>query len=94
MIPTTLKLPAELKKRVAALVEGTGRSAHAFMVDAITQQVNLAERRKAFIADAKTAEEDMNRSGNGYPAEDVHAYMGARSQGKKVPRPKAKRWRE
>ncbi len=94
MVPTTLKLPAELKKRVAALVEGTGKSAHAFMVDAITQQVNLAERRKAFIADAKTAEEDMHRTGKGYPAEDVHAYMGARSQGKMVPRPKAKRWRE
>ena len=94
MVPTTLKLPDELKKRVAALVHGTGKSAHAFMVDAIEQQTILAERRKAFVADAKTAKEDMNRTGKGYPAEEVHAYMGARAEGKKVSRPKAKRWRE
>ena len=92
MVPTTLKLPAELKERVATLVEGSGKSAHAFMIDAITQQTILAERRKAFITDAKTAKEDMNRTGKGHLAEEVHAYMGARSQGKKVRRPKAKRW--
>ena len=94
MVPTTLKLPDDLKNRVAALVEGTGRSVHAFMVDAIAQQTILAERRKAFVTDAKTAQEDMNRTGKGYPAEEVHAYMGARSEGKKAPRPRAKRWRE
>ena len=93
MVPTTLKLPDELKKRVAALVKGTGKSAHAFMVDAIEQQIILAERRNAFLADAKTAQEDMNRSGEGYPAEEVHAYMDARSAGKKAPRPRPKRWR-
>ncbi|MDJ0893459.1 MAG: hypothetical protein QNK18_19980 [Gammaproteobacteria bacterium] len=94
MVPTTLKLPDELKKRVAALVQGTEKSAHAFMVDAIEQQTTLAERRKAFFTDAKMAQEDMNRTGKGYPAEEVHAYMSARSEGKKVPRPRAKRWRK
>ena len=94
MVPTTLKLPDELKKRVTALVKGTGKSAHAFMVDAIEQQIVLAERRKAFVTDAKMAQEDMNRTGKGYPAEEVHAYMGARAEGKKARRPKAKRWRE
>ena len=93
MVPTTLKLPDELKKRVAALVKGTGKSAHAFMVDAIEQQTSLAERRNAFVTDAKRAQEEMNRAGKGYPAEEVHAYMNARSEGKKASRPRAKRWR-
>ena len=72
----------------------TGKSMHAFMVDATTQQTTLAERRKAFITDAKTSKDGMERTGKGHPAEEVHAYMGARSQGKKARRPKAKRWRK
>lgn len=94
MNPTTLKLPAELKKRIAALIEGTGQSMHAFMVEAIAQQTLSAERRKTFIADAIEAKEDMERTGVGYEGRQVHAYMDARAQGKKLRRPKAKPWRE
>lgn len=39
---TSLKLPDVLKKRIAALVEGSGRSAHAFMVEAIARETERA----------------------------------------------------
>jgi predicted transcriptional regulator len=85
---TTLKLPDNLKKRIAPLAESAGKSAHAWMVEAIETQATLAEKRRAFIADALAAEEDVRRTGLVYRADDVHRYLRARASGKKAPRPK------
>jgi predicted transcriptional regulator len=93
MTTTTLKLPEELRKRVAAAVEGTGQSAHAFMVEAIERQTRLAELRRGFLADALTAREEAHRSGLGYPAGKVHRYMQARARGEKAARPRSRKWR-
>jgi predicted DNA-binding protein len=90
---TTIRLPARLKERVAALVKSTGTSMHAFMVEAIEQQTLNAERHKRFLSEARAARKEALRSGVGYVAEEVHAYLDGRLSGKKVPRPKAKRWR-
>lgn len=46
MPATSLKLPDELKRRVAALVSETGQSAHAFMVEAIEQAAQREELRR------------------------------------------------
>jgi hypothetical protein len=48
----------------------------------------LAEKRKAFIADAHAAEEEVERTGLVYRAADVHRYIRARASGKKAPRPR------
>jgi predicted transcriptional regulator len=92
-VATTLKLTPELKERVAKIVEGTGQSAHAFMVDAIKNQIESAEKRLAFTRDALAAREEFDRTGSGYAMEDVHAYVALRAHGKKAPTPKLKRWR-
>jgi predicted transcriptional regulator len=89
---TTLKLPAELKERVASVVEGTGKSPHAFMVEAIEEQTRLAEQRKQFVARALVAREDFRRSGKAYSLEDVKRYYTARLTGKLAKRPRLKRW--
>jgi predicted transcriptional regulator len=89
----TLKLPPELKDRVASVVKGTEKSAHAFMVEAIEQQTALAEKRKAFVAAALKAREHAMRTGKAYMLEDVRAYYVARAAGKKARRPRLKRWR-
>jgi predicted transcriptional regulator len=85
---TTLKLPDNLKKRIAPLAESAGKSAHAWMVEAIETQATLAEKRRAFIADALAADEEVRRTGLVYRADDVHRYLRARASGKKAPRPK------
>jgi predicted DNA-binding protein len=90
---TTIKLPEELKERIAALIEGTGKSMHAFLLEAIEQQAQLAERRQRFVADALAARAQALQSGTGYTAARVHAYARARAAGKKVARPKASAWR-
>jgi predicted transcriptional regulator len=91
---TTLKLPPELKERIASIVDGTGKSPHAFMVEAIEQQTKLAEQRKAFVADALAAREDFRRIGKAYALEDAATYLAARAAGKPARRPRSKRWRK
>ena len=94
MPTTTLKLPEELGARVAAVVDGTGQSADAFMVAAIERQTRLAEQRRSFVADALVTREDAYRSGLGYSAGDVHRYMRARARGEKAARPRPRKWRK
>jgi predicted transcriptional regulator len=94
MATTTLKLPEELKTRVTAVVEGTGQSAHAFMVEAIERQTRLAEQRRSFVTDALAAREETDRSGLGYPAGEVRRYILARVRGEKAARPTPRKWRK
>ena len=90
---TSLKLPEPLKARVAALAERSGKSAHAYMLEAIEREAGRAEKRQAFVADALAAEKDMERSGLAFDAHDLHAYWRARLAGKKTAKPKLKPWR-
>ena len=90
---TTLKLPPELKDRIARVVEGTGQSAHAFMVDAIRMQTECAEKRRDFTAAALAAREEFARTGIGYAMEDIHTYIKTGAAGKKTRKPKPRRWR-
>src|SRR5690349_22726355 len=92
-VATTLKLPPELKHRIAKVINGTGQTAHAFMADAIRAQTERAEKRRAFTADALAARDEFALTRIGYAMEDVHGYVNARAAGKKVRKPKAKRWR-
>jgi predicted transcriptional regulator len=93
MATTTLKLPPALKERVATVVEGTGKSPHAFMVEAIEQQTRLAEQRRAFVADAVKAREHARATGKAYALGDVERYFAAKLAGKPAKRPRLKRWR-
>ena len=93
MSATTIKLSPQLKQRVAKLVRGSGKSAHAFMLEAIEQQTTLAERRKVFVAHAVASLDEALASGKGYALEDVQRYYAARAKGKRARKPRAKRWR-
>lgn len=89
---TTLKLSDNLKKRIAPLAESAGKTAHAWMVDAIEMQAMLAEKRKAFVAEARAAEKEVERTGKVYAFDDVSRYMRALARGKKARRPKPVKW--
>jgi predicted transcriptional regulator len=93
MAATTLKLPPELKDRIKAVTEGTGKSPHAFMVEAIEQETHRAELRKRFVADALKARAHALRTGKAYTLEDIKSYYAARAAGKPARRPRLKRWR-
>jgi predicted transcriptional regulator len=87
---TTIELPSDLKRRIQTLVEGTGQSMHAFVLEAIRDKAELAERRRAFVQDALEAEREFEKTGLARNAEDVHRYLGARLEGKRATRPRPK----
>jgi predicted transcriptional regulator len=91
---TSLKLPPQLKSRVETAAKGAGKSPHAFMVEAIEQQVAQVERRQRFIDEALAAERELLETGQGFPADEVHEAMEARARGGRPRRLKAKSWRE
>ena len=91
-MPTTLKLPEALKRRVTAAARAADKSPHAFMLEAIERQTRLDEERRAFVADALTARAEAVESGHGFAAADVHCYIAARVRGKTVKPPKARAW--
>jgi predicted transcriptional regulator len=86
---TTLKLADDLKARITPLARAAGKTAHAWMIDALEAQAALAEMREAFIDNAYASATEIDSGGALYAAEDVHAYIAARTQGKPARRPKA-----
>ncbi len=92
MATTSLKLSEELKQRATAMARQQGMSPHAFMVGAIEHAATAAEQRAGFVADALNAKRQMQESGKGFDADEVHAYVMSRVNGQKVAKPKAKTW--
>ncbi|WP_324779016.1 CopG family ribbon-helix-helix protein [Thiobacillus sedimenti] len=89
MSTTTLKLPDDLKERIAAVAADAGKTPHAFMVDALAAQTALAERRRAFVDAAVRAEQDVAEYGVVYDADAVFCYLQDTLAGKRARRPKA-----
>jgi len=85
---TTLKLPEELKARIASAAQASGKSPHAFMVEALETQARLAEMRQSFMDDAIASAAEVDAGGALYAMEDVQAYILARTSGKAAQRPK------
>lgn len=85
---TTLKLPEELKARIASAAQASGKSPHAFMIEALEAQARLAEMRQSFIDDAIASAAEVDAGGALYAMEDVQAYILARTAGKAAKRPK------
>jgi len=93
MSTTSLKLPEDVKQLAVAAARQQGISPHAFMVEAIRNAAKLAEKRAQFVADAVAARSAALQSGEGYAAEEVHAYLRAHAHGESLPKPKAASWR-
>jgi predicted transcriptional regulator len=92
MSMTTLRLPASLKARVAALADAADKSPHAYLLEAIEAHARSAEEHAKFVAHALAASKDFSRTRKGYALADVTKYLQARVRGKKVARPKLKTW--
>ena len=71
MATTTIRLPEELKSRVARLAEQTGTTAHSFILAAIAEKTEAAERRSDFIAEAHARDERIVQGEPSLAGEDV-----------------------
>ncbi len=88
---TTLKLPRELKARIARLARKTGRTPHSLMIDALERQTAREERMEQFVKEALEADKAIETGGEVYAADDVHAWLARLARGERAPRPKP--WR-
>ena len=88
---TTIRLPPKLRTRIHALAKQSGRSAHSFILEAVERHVEYEEQMRRLVKEAVEADTDIDRAGEVYRAEDVHAWMARLAQGTAAERPKP--WR-
>lgn len=90
-MPVSLRLPDEMAERIAKLVESSDTSAHAFMLQAIKEELDAEEAQAAFRAEAERRLAGMKKTGKALSADEVFAYLRARVRGEKTKRPRARR---
>ena len=88
---TTIRLPPELRARLQALSEQTGRSAHSLIVEAVERHADYEEQLQALVREALKADARIEETGEVYRAEDVHAWMQRLVKTPRAARPKP--WR-
>jgi predicted transcriptional regulator len=88
---TTLKIPTPLKARIVRLARETQQSPHSLMVNAVQREVERAERMRAFLREARTADRAIDAGAPVFAAEDVHAWMTKLVRNPKAAKPKP--WR-
>ena len=93
MTTTTIRLEDDLKARVAAAAEREGKSAHAFILDAIAQTVEQAELDEEFQRVAEERWRKVLDTGKTVPWKDAKAYLKARALGGRARTPAARKLR-
>lgn len=90
MSTTTIRLPQDLKERIARAAERAGTTAHGFMLEAIAEKAEQEERRGQFQDAAEQRYAEIVASGKTVPWNEMRGYLERRLTGKKTSRPKPK----
>ncbi|HAL39963.1 MAG TPA: CopG family transcriptional regulator [Polaromonas sp.] len=90
MQTTTIRLDDSMKERIAAAAEQAGKSAHAFILDAISQTVEQVELDSEFHEVADERWKGILASGKTVSWEDAKAYLKAKSLGESPTKPLAR----
>jgi predicted transcriptional regulator len=88
---TTIRLPPKLRARLGILAKQTGRSAHSLIVEAVERHTNYEEQMRSLVKEALAADSEIDKTGEVYRADDVHAWMKRLATDGSAPRPKP--WR-
>ncbi len=92
MSTTTIRLPDTLKARVAKAAEATGTTSHNFILEAIAEKAELAERRVDFHAEAERRWGEFLETGESIPWDEMRRYLMERIEGKDIPPPAARKF--
>lgn len=90
---TTIRLPEELRERIASAAQRAGKTTHSFILEAIAEKAELEEQRAEFDAEADARLSKIVDSGRTIPWADMRKYLEDRVAGKKTTRPVAKKIR-
>ena len=91
MSTTTIRLPENLKARVAAAAKRSGTTTHGFILDAIAQKTEQEDLRAAFDAEAEDRYARIVATGKTIPWQELRGYLEERLAGKDVKRPVARK---
>ncbi|MBA3588546.1 ribbon-helix-helix protein, CopG family [Methylibium sp.] len=91
MSTTTIRLPDDLKARIATAAERAGTSTHGFILEAIAEKAEQEERRADFHDTADRRYAEIVASGRAIPWSEMRRYLEGRIAGKKPARPKARK---
>jgi predicted transcriptional regulator len=91
MSTTTIRLPEDLKARVAAAAKRSGTTTHGFILDAIAEKAEQEDMRTAFDADAEDRYARIVATGKTIPWQEMRGYLEDRLAGKEVKRPVARK---
>ncbi len=91
MSTTTIRIEDQLKARVAAAAERAGKTAHAYILDAIARTVEQAELDDEFhrLADKRWA--NILATGKTVSWDEARAYLEARARGESPRKPVARK---
>ena len=88
MTTTTIRLPPELKARVARAAARAGTTAHGFILEAIAEKAGQAELQAEFLGTAEERYAGIVATGKTVPWKDMRRYLERRVKGDKPTRPK------
>ena len=91
MSTTTIRVPEELKARVAAAAKRAGTTSHNFILEAIAEKADQEERRGEFHDTAERRYAKIAASGKTIPWTEMRRYLEDRLAGKKGKRPAARK---
>jgi predicted transcriptional regulator len=93
MRTTTIRLEGELKARVNAAAERSGKTAHAFMIDAIAQKVEQMELDAELFCVAEQRWAKVLETGKTVAWDKAKTYFEARARGENPRKPAARKAR-
>lgn len=88
---TTIRIPDELKARLAKLAEQEGTSTHSLILDAIAEKAEALERRQSFHEEARERYERYLETGEAIPWDEMRDYLRRRVRGESIAPPRARR---
>ena len=91
MTTTTIRLPDELKARIAKAAKQAGTTSHNFILEAIAEKATRAEQRRDFLVIAEARYASIVASGKTIPWKELQHHLIARGADKKTARPAAKK---
>lgn len=91
MSTTTIRIPEELKARVAEMAQRAGTTSHGFILDAIAEKAEQMEQRTDFDAVAEVRYAQIVASGKTIPWREMRGYLEERLAGGKARRPTARK---
>jgi predicted transcriptional regulator len=89
---TTIRLSPKLRARLGSLARQTGRSAHSLIIEAVERHADYEEQMRSLVKEALAADAEIDKSGEVFRSEDVHAWMNRLAAGGSTGRPKP--WRK